>query len=188
MSARPRPRVRGLGARLPGIVMSDVEGSALTQRATMDRHHLVFQDGRIVIKVPLEDGAVRDLDKTGAHLDLSKRDHLAIHTGVGDRTGGIAAGEKQRDEQQQSRADQQPVKRGPVDRSSRRKETSFLRIRVRAWQPVEKEPLPGSSRRKETPFIGIWVKFESPDVDCYGCLTGCGQSMGRRTHSPWRPG
>ena len=34
-------------------------------------------------------------------------------------------------------------------------------------------PVPRSSRRKEAPFTGKWIKFESPDVDSYGLLTGC---------------
>ena len=66
-----------LGSGLERIVVADVDGLALDLPA-VDLEHLVFQDGRVVVELSLEDRPFGDLDESRRDLDAAPLRELAI--------------------------------------------------------------------------------------------------------------
>src|SRR6516164_3096989 len=65
-------------ALLPRIVVADINRGAFLDVAAMDGDDLVFQDGRIVIKVALENRAFGDLDESRGYFNAAERFDLRI--------------------------------------------------------------------------------------------------------------
>ena len=86
-----RPRVRGFGARLPRIIVPDVNDRAFLDCAALHGNNFVFQDGRVVVEVALENRAVGNLDESGGDFDSSERFHLRVFASARGGAGGFVA-------------------------------------------------------------------------------------------------
>ncbi len=70
-----------LGSGLERIVVGDEEDLALDPSA-MDFDHLVHQDGCVVVHLPLEDGALGNLEEFRSDLDVSSPCKLGSELGT----------------------------------------------------------------------------------------------------------
>src|SRR5262249_15221501 len=75
-NARDEPIGR-CGSRFERVVVAHVDVLTL-DRPAVDRKHLVLQDGRVVVQLPLEDGPVGNLDELGRDLDATPSRELGV--------------------------------------------------------------------------------------------------------------